>query len=153
MSDPTPDVTPEAPAATAVERADAALTPPAGEAVADPEPTVAVRPVAFSPLDGAAAGGAPAADGDARPIDLILDVQVPIVVELGHTQMPIEDILALKPGAVIELDGLANEPVDLLIRDQVIARGEIIVVDDNFGLRITAIVDPNERVAQLSPTT
>ena len=152
MSDPTPDVAPDAPDATATEDAEAVLTP-APDAAADPEPTIAVRPVAFSPLDGASAGGAPAPDGAARPLDLILDVQVPIVVELGHTQMAIEDVLALKPGAVIELDGLANEPVDLFIRDQVIARGEIVVVDDNFGLRITAIVDPNERVQQLTATT
>jgi len=130
--------------ATTTDDPGAVLTPATDDTAADPS-AVAVRPVAFSPLDGAEAS----AGGDTRPLDLILDVQVPITVELGHTQIAIEEVLALQPGSVLELDRLANEPVDLLIRDQVIARGEIIVVDDNFGLRITSVVDPTERVAQL----
>jgi flagellar motor switch protein FliN/FliY len=124
---------------------------PTAQAAA-PAPTeaptaVTVRPLAFSPLDGPPAGRGPAAAS--APLDILLDIEVPIIVELGHTEMSIEELLALKPGAVVELDKIASEPVELLIRDHVVARGEVIVVDDNFGIRITQIVDPADRVKNL----
>ena len=74
---------------------------------------------------------------------------MPVTIELGHTVLPIEDLLALKPGSILELDKLASEPIDLLIRDHVIAHGEIIVIDDTLGLRITHILDPADRVKPL----
>ena len=126
-------------------------------AVADPQPAAethaarsTVRRVAFSDLGDAPGAPAEAADGAAAlPVDVILDVEVPIVVELGHTEMLLQDLLALKPGSVVELDKFAGEPADLVIRGHVVAQGEVIVVDDNFGLRITNIVDPTERVKNL----
>ena len=104
---------------------------------------VSVHPVAFTPLE---AGTQP--DG-ALSLDLILDVEVPVVVELGRSEMPLQELLALKPGSLLELDRLAGEPADLVIRGHVVAQGEIIVVDDSFGIRITNIVDPSERVRHL----
>jgi len=74
-------------------------------------------------------------------LDLLLDVKMPLVVELGRTQMLIRDILELGPGSVIELDKAAGEPVDLLVNGKLIARGEVVVIDESFGLRITEIVD------------
>ena len=119
-------------------------SPPAAGA----EPAgVAIRPLAFTPLDGPPAGRGSAANS--APLDILLDIEVPIIVELGHTEMSIEELLALKPGAIVELDKIASEPVELLIRDHVVARGEVIVVDDNFGIRITQIVDPADRVKNL----
>jgi len=132
----------EAPQAAAALEADAPEPQEADESAPSP---VTVRPVAFSPLDGAAAGARAAP----RPLDLILDVHVPVTVELGHTVMPIEELLALHPGSVLELDRLASEPVDLLIRDHAIAHGEIVVIDDAFALRITHILDPADRVKPL----
>ena len=138
----TPEAEPDATdAATAT--VETPTTPDAGPGEGS---AVTVRPVAFTPIEGGAEADAQAGP---RPLDLILDVQVPIAVELGHTDMAIEDLLALKPGAVLELDKLASEPVDLLIRDHVIAHGEIIVVDDSFGIRITTIIDPTDRVRSL----
>ena len=123
-----------------------AIIAPAEAAAAEPA-GVTIRPLAFSPLDSSSAGRSPAAHS--APMDILLDIEVPIIVELGHTEMSIEELLALKPGAIVELDKIASEPVELLIRDHVVARGEVIVVDDNFGIRITQIVDPADRVKNL----
>ena len=110
---------------------------------------VSVRPVAFTELGEAAEPARPAPDAGTLPLDVILDVEVPIVVELGHTEMLLQDLLALRPGSVVELDKLAGEPADLLIRGHVVAQGEVVVIDDSFGIRITNIVDPGERVKPL----
>lgn len=82
-------------------------------------------------------------------IDLILDVNLRVTVELGRTQMSIREILDLGPGAVIELDKLAGEPVDILVNDKPIAKGEVVVVDENFGVRVTDIISTARRVASL----
>ena len=109
---------------------------------------IAVQPVAFAPLDGATQPSE--AHGDAAAgLNRVLDVEVPVMVELGSTQMTIEELLALRPGSVIELTKFATDPVDLVIRDHVVAQGEIIVVQDNFGIRITHIVEPAERASTL----
>ncbi len=109
---------------------------------------VSVRPVEFAPLEGQ-----PEGQERQKPqtlsVEVLLDVEVPIVVELGHTEMPLKEILALRPGAIVELDRLAGEPADIVIRGHVVAQGEVIVVDDNFGVRITNIVDPKERLRNL----
>lgn len=76
---------------------------------------------------------------DYRNIDLLLDVSVQITVELGRTSRRIRDVLALGPGAVVELEKLAGEPVDLLVNGKLIARGEVVVIGENFGVRITEI--------------
>ena len=122
--------------------------PTASQAPVDaPEAGVRMHPVEFTPLqpDPQDADAAPP-----TPLDLILDVEVPVVVELGSAEMPIEDLLALRPGSVVELDQLACEPVALVIRGHVVARGEIIVVQGNFGIRISAVVDPAQRALSLA---
>lgn len=78
-------------------------------------------------------------------IDLLLDVALNIDVELGRSTMPIKDILALGPGSIVELDKVAGEPVDVFVNNTLIARGEVVVVDDKFGVRVTEIVSPMKR--------
>ena len=80
---------------------------------------------------------------------MLLDVQLDLSVELGRTRMSIQELLGLGPGSVIELDKLAGEPLDILVNDRLIARGEAVVMNDKFGVRITDIVSPTERVARL----
>ena len=83
-------------------------------------------------------------------IDMLLDVTLPISIELGRTAMPIQDILNLGPGSVVELSKLAGEPVDLLVNNKMIARGEVVVVDENFGIRVTSMVSQEERIKSLA---
>src|SRR5580658_489938 len=86
---------------------------------------------------------------DPRRIDLLLDVPLDLSAELGRTRMTIQDLLGLSAGAVIELDKIAGEPLDILVNNRLIARGEAVVVNDKFGVRITDIVNPAERVSRL----
>jgi len=86
---------------------------------------------------------------DAENIDLILDVQLSVVARLGQVQMPISDVLALGPGAIIEVGHSVEEPVELFVNEKLIARGEVVVVDEKFGLKITEIVSPTDRVKSL----
>jgi flagellar motor switch protein FliN/FliY len=80
---------------------------------------------------------------------MLMDVSVPIAIELGRTSMAIEDILNLGPGSVVELDKLAGEPVDLLVNNKLLAKGEVVVIDENFGVRITNMVSKPERIRSL----
>ncbi len=82
-------------------------------------------------------------------IDLLLDVPLEITVELGRTKMLVKDILELGTGSVIELQRLAGESIDVLVNGKLIAKGEVVVIDENFGIRITSIVSPHERLAKL----
>lgn len=84
-----------------------------------------------------------------RRLDLLLDVPLDLSVELGRTRMTIQDLLGLGPGSVIELDKIAGEALDILVNDRLVARGEAVVVNDKFGVRITDIVSQSERVARL----
>ncbi|MBD3382197.1 MAG: flagellar motor switch protein FliN [candidate division Zixibacteria bacterium] len=86
---------------------------------------------------------------EGKNLELLLDVNLPISIELGRTSMRIKDILNLGPGAVVELQKLAGEPVDLLVNNKIVARGEVVVVDENFGLRITSLLSPEERLKML----
>ena len=92
------------------------------------------------------AGSAPAHRDD---IDLVLDIPVQLTVELGRTRIPIKHILQLAQGSVIELDALAGEPMDVLVNGFLIAQGEVVVVNDKFGIRLTDIVTPSERMRRL----
>ena len=87
--------------------------------------------------------------GEKRRLDLLLDVPLDLSVELGRTRMTIQDLLGLGPGSVIELDKIAGEALDILVNDRLVARGEAVVVNDKFGVRITDIVSQSERVARL----
>ncbi|MBQ6773303.1 MAG: flagellar motor switch protein FliN [Synergistaceae bacterium] len=104
-------------------------------------PAVDVRPAAFQPLGGGAGGGAPS------PIDLIADIPVRVTVELGKARKSVSEILALTAGAVVELDKMAGEPVDILVNGKLIAHGEVVVIDENFGVRITDIIPGGARAA------
>ena len=83
-------------------------------------------------------------------INLIMDIPVRLSVELGRTKMTIKKLLSLSQGSVVALDGLAGEPLDILINGYLIAQGEVVVVSDNYGIRITDIITPSERMRRLS---
>ncbi|WP_312240746.1 flagellar motor switch protein FliN [Pantoea sp.] len=83
-------------------------------------------------------------------MNLILDIPVKMTVELGRTKMTVKELLRLSQGAVVSLDGLAGEPLDILINGYLIAQGEVVVVSDKFGIRITDIITPSERMHRLS---
>ena len=82
-------------------------------------------------------------------INMILDIPVQLTVELGRTRIPIKNILQLAQGSVVELDALAGEPMDVLVNGYLIAQGEVVVVNDKFGIRLTDIISPAERVKRL----
>ena len=83
-------------------------------------------------------------------VDMIMDIPVRLSVELGRTKMTIKKLLSLSQGSVVSLDGLAGEPLDILINGYLIAQGEVVVVSDNYGIRITDIITPSERMRRLS---
>ena len=87
------------------------------------------------------------ASGPGYNIDLLLGVTLQVAVEIGRTTLPIRDVLALTPGSIIELDKLAGEKVDILINGRPIAQGEVVVVDENFGVRITDVVARQQRLS------
>lgn len=91
----------------------------------------------------------PTEKNQTRRFDLLMDVPLEVVVQLGRTRMTIQELLGLAPGSVIELDKVAGEPLDIVINDRLIARGEAVVVNDKFGIRITDIVSRSERIARL----
>lgn len=103
-----------------------------------------VKPAEFPDLSDAAQPPPAGAN-----LSLVKDIQVTLTVELGRTDMIIQDILELTPGKVIELDRLAGEPLDILVNGTLLARGEVVVVDENFGVRLTSIIDPAERAEAL----
>ncbi len=96
----------------------------------------------------------PIAAGTAQPaannLDLILDIPVQMTVELGRTKITIRNLLQLAQGSVVELDGLAGEPMDVLVNGCLIAQGEVVVVNDKFGIRLTDIISPAERLRRIN---
>ena len=83
-------------------------------------------------------------------LDLILDIPIQLTVELGRTKVAIKDLLQLAQGSVVELDGLAGEPMNVFVNGCLIAQGEVVVVNDKFGIRLTDIVTPSERIRKLN---
>ena len=83
-------------------------------------------------------------------IDFILDIPVQLTVELGRTKIAIKNLLQLAQGSVVELDGMAGEPMDVLVNGCLIAQGEVVVVNDKFGIRLTDIITPSERIRKLN---
>ncbi|ASC91298.1 flagellar motor switch protein FliN [Alcaligenes faecalis] len=83
-------------------------------------------------------------------IDMIMDIPVQLSVELGRTRLTIKNILQLGQGSVVELDGLAGEPLDIYVNGYLIAQGEVVVVDDKYGIRVTDIVTPSDRIQRLN---
>ncbi|MBI5331686.1 MAG: flagellar motor switch protein FliN [Betaproteobacteria bacterium] len=90
------------------------------------------------------------APGAANNLDLILDIPVHLTVELGRTRIAIRNLLQLAQGSVVELDGLAGEPMDVLVNGCLIAQGEVVVVNDKFGIRLTDIISPAERLRRIN---
>lgn len=93
---------------------------------------------------------APQPTAAARELEMIMDIPVKLSVELGRTRITIKQLLELAQGSVLALDGLAGEPMDILINSYLIAQGEVVVVDDKYGIRITEIITPSERVQKLN---
>jgi len=98
-------------------------------------------------LEQFGAGGTAAATND---LDMILDIPVQLTVELGRTKMPIKNLLQLAQGSVVELSGMAGEPLDVMINGFLIAQGEVVVVNDKLGIRLTDIITPSERLRRLN---
>jgi flagellar motor switch protein FliN/FliY len=94
-------------------------------------------------------GSGGAAPGKEMNINLILDVAVTLSLEVGRARMSVRDLLQLAPGAIVELDRLAGEPLDVLVNGVRIARGEVVVVNDKFGIRLTDVVSQTERMEQV----
>ena len=131
----------------------------AGEAVIEDEAAVTPEPAPAAPAGEAStqvaapifeqfsAAGAKA--GGHNDIDMILDIPVQLTIELGRTKIAIKNLLQLAQGSVVELDGLAGEPMDVLVNGCLIAQGEVVVVNDKFGIRLTDIITPSERLRKL----
>ncbi len=118
-----------------------ATTQPAAPAVAA---ATAARPAVFDRL--APTAGAAGAPSD---IGMVMDIPVQLTVQLGRTRLPIRDVLQLAQGSVVELDGLAGEPLDVYVNGCLLAQGEVVVVNEKFGIRLTDIVTPAERARKL----
>ncbi len=113
-------------------------------------PAESVAPAAFTQFSNNVNLALP--NGAVNDINMILDIPVQLTVELGRTRIPIKHILQLAQGSVVELETLAGEPMDVLVNGYLIAQGEVVVVNDKFGIRLTDIVTPSERLRRLSRT-
>ncbi len=149
MADPTD--TPTAPTADDLSAWDEALAeqgaaaePAAAAAPPAPEAAAGVRPAPFAELRADPPGG-----GSDDKLDLVMDIPVTLSVELGRTKIQIRELLQLAQGSVVDLDRLAGEPMDVLVNGFLIARGEVVLVNDKFGIRLTDIVSPTERARRL----
>jgi flagellar motor switch protein FliN/FliY len=118
-----------------------------GEAKSANGVATAVESVAPATFANFGAGAVAAAGND---INMILDIPVQLTVELGRTRIPIKHILQLAQGSVVELETLAGEPMDVLVNGYLIAQGEVVVVNDKFGIRLTDIATPSERMRRLA---
>jgi len=87
--------------------------------------------------------------GNLNSLEILFDLELPVSVELAHKNVLISDILQLGEGSILEFDKMAGEPVDLLVNNKKIAEGEVVVIDDRFGIRVTNLLDPSERVKGL----
>ena len=129
-------------AATATDDWGAAM---AEQSAASPPPAAIAQPHVFEQLGAGAERTAAHND-----LDMIMDIPVQLSVELGRTKMPIKNLLQLAQGSVVELSGLAGEPLDVLINGFLIAQGEVVVINEKLGIRVTDIITPSERLRRLS---
>lgn len=106
---------------------------------------VTVRPVEFTPFDSYT----PTNTDTNKNLELLMDIKLELTVELGRCQLPVKKVLELTRGSIIELDKVAGESVELYANGKHVANGEVVVIEDNFGLRITSITDPEERIKGL----
>lgn|SRR5574344_1661206 len=112
----------------------------------DENGTVTVQPVKFASFEDSAS----AQGEDNKNLDILMDIKLNMTVELGRTEMPIKKVLELTRGSIVELQKIAGEPVDLYANGKLIAHGEVVVIEDNFGLRIISITDPEDRIKGIS---
>ncbi|WP_111497720.1 flagellar motor switch protein FliN [Marinobacter bohaiensis] len=124
----------------------AAAMAEAGEGESETADDVKAAPMEEFGMDGGVQQG----DGLAPDLDVILDIPVTISMEVGNTQIPIRNLLQLNQGSVIELDRLAGEPLDVLVNGTLIAHGEVVMVNEKFGIRLTDVISPGERIKRLS---
>lgn len=113
-------------------------------ALAEQEEAPTVTPASFEQLTNTAQNTI------ANELDMILDIPVQLTVQLGRTKIAIRSLLQLAQGSVVELDGLAGEPMDVLVNGCLIAQGEVVVVNEKFGIRLTDIITPSERLKKLN---
>ncbi|UAN03453.1 flagellar motor switch protein FliN [Achromobacter mucicolens] len=130
--------------------AEQAATPAAAPAPAAPAPAAAPAAPAQSAAQSVFKPLAGATSGQGTDIDLIMDVPVQLTVELGRTRLTIKNLLQLGQGSVVELDGLAGEPMDIFVNGYLIAQGEVVVVEEKYGIRLTDIITPSERINRLN---
>jgi len=121
-----------------------------GAAMAEQEQTAAIAPKPATASVFKDFAGGDMKTGTHNDIDFILDIPVQLTVELGRTKIAIKNLLQLAQGSVVELDGLAGEPMDVLVNGCLIAQGEVVVVNDKFGIRLTDIITPSERIRKLN---
>ncbi len=95
------------------------------------------------------AGEDPVGETTARSIDFVLDLPLRVTVELGRTKMVVNDLLQLAQGSIVELEKPAGEPLEILVNEKLIARGEVVAVNEKFGIRVTEIISPTERIEKL----
>lgn len=119
----------------------------AEQAISESTATPAAQPADIFPAFG---GGGAGAGGMMNELDMILDIPVKMTVELGRTKITIKNLLQLAHGSVVELDAMAGEPMDVLVNGTLIAQGEVVVVNDKFGIRLTDIITPSERMRKLN---
>lgn len=106
------------------------------------QPTV--QPAVFSSFENVQGQQA-----ETKNLNMLLDIPLQVTVELGRTKRSVKDILELGSGSIIELDKLAGEPVDILVNNRLIAQGEVVVIDENFGVRVTDIISQSDRIKKL----
>lgn len=135
-------------AAALQEQADEEQGDTDAEVVAEADESLDVQPHEMDTLSNDGLGAEFGSSEDVK-LDAILDIPVHISMEIGRTQISIRNLLKLNQGSVVELDRLAGEPMDVLVNGTLIARGEVVVVNDKFGLRLTDIISPAERVKTL----
>ena len=116
------------------------------QAVAESIPQSAAQPADIFPSFGGTGTGG----GMMNELDMILDIPVQITVELGRTKITIKNLLQLAHGSVVELEAMAGEPMDVLVNGTLIAQGEVVVVNDKFGIRLTDIITPSERMRKIN---
>jgi flagellar motor switch protein FliN/FliY len=116
------------------------------QAVAEATPQPAAQPADIFPSFGGTGTGG----GMMNELDMILDIPVQITVELGRTKITIKNLLQLAHGSVVELEAMAGEPMDVLVNGTLIAQGEVVVVNDKFGIRLTDIITPSERMRKIN---
>ncbi len=130
------------------EQSDAESDADWGDALKEQAQADAFESARFQDL-GEGGHGRPLPSGDEIKMDVILDIPVTISMEIGRTLISIRNLLQLNQGSVVELDRLAGEPMDVLVNGTLIAHGEVVVVNDKFGIRLTDVVSPSERVRKL----